>query len=125
MKIDKPIKIHAIAWIFYFNAVSIVFVSTFQQCRNHCLKEGLLLELRSLWCKSQRTNLMLPEPPLFPCSSPESGAFSATQKLRFALPGDLPQSVTDHLLKLQSGLRLWLVTAADQHHFKRQGLRYG
>ncbi len=63
---DRLPKIHAFAWIFHFNAVSIVFVSTFQQCRNHCLKEGLLLELRSFWCKNQRTNLMLPEPPLSP-----------------------------------------------------------
>jgi len=52
------------------------------------------------------------------------GAWSATDKLRFTLQGDLPQSVTDYRLKWQSGLRLWLVTAADQHHFKRQGLRY-
>lgn len=121
----KNHKIHAIAWIFHFNAVSIVSVSTFQQCRNHCLKEGSLFGLRAFWCKSQRTNLMLPGHTLFPCSSPESGAYSATQKLRFALPGYLPQSVADDLLKLQSGLRLWLVTAADQHHFKRQGLCYG
>jgi len=55
------------------------------------------------------------------------GAYSATHKLRFALSGDLPQSVTDHLLKLQSRLRLWLVTAADQHHFKhhRKNIVFG
>jgi len=35
----KPYKIHAFAWIFHFNAVSIISVSTFQQCRNHYLKK--------------------------------------------------------------------------------------